>query len=100
MMNRVVVQERQVDDRRVSEDSVKRQVAGQLLHVQLSDRFKPLAEPALVILRQFGHARRRLFYSVIVPRKRAADDAAQQLKLGADYVPRQLARGARVGIRT
>src|SRR5262245_997489 len=98
MMNRVVVQKGQKDDRRVSEDPVKRQVTGQLLDVQLSDRLKPLAESVLVILRQLGHARRRFFYIVILPRKRAAGDAAQKLKLGADDVPCQLARGARVGI--
>src|SRR5215470_18436274 len=99
MMDRVVVQKRQKDDRRVSEDAVKRQVIGQLLDVQLPDRLKPLAKSVLVILRQLGHARRRFFYIFIVPRKRSTGDAAQKLELGADDVPGQLPRGARVGIR-
>src|SRR5215510_1283654 len=99
MVNRVVVQKGQIDDRRVSEDPVKRQVVGQLLDVQLSDRIEPLAETFLVILGHLGHALRRRFHFVVVPRKRAAGDAAKKLKLGADDMPRQLARRARVGIR-
>src|SRR5215510_1110085 len=99
MVNRVVMQKCQIYDRRVSEDPVKRQVVGQLLEVQLSDRFEALAEPFLVILGHLGHALRRRFHFVVVPRKRTAGDAAQELKLGADYMPRQLARRARVWIR-
>src|SRR5262245_36006845 len=99
MMNRVVVQKGQIDYRRVSEDSVKRQIIGQLLDVQLSDRFEALAEALLVVLGHLGHALRPRFPIVVVPRKRSGCDAAQKLKLGADDVPRQLTRGARVGIR-